>query len=121
MRTPSPTSPTTSTSSPRESTVKRPEHYKITHGVEAMDVIEAVLDHLKLTPHQSYLMGNILKYRLRAGNKGDAQQDLDKANECKRRLDALRKPSVLDYSCAQDAYASLYTQRVSLFDFNPIA
>ena len=57
-----------------------------------MDVIEAVLKHLNLPAHQSYLLGNLLKYRLRAGNKDDLEQDIAKADEYKRRLDDIRKP-----------------------------
>ena len=57
--------------------VNNPKHYAIAPGVEAIDIIEA-----SLTPEQfkGYLLGNFLKYRLRAGDKGNLQQDIDKSN-----------------------------------------
>jgi hypothetical protein len=57
--------------------VNNPKHYAIAPGVEAIDIIKA-----SLTPEQfkGYLLGNFLKYRLRAGDKGDLQQDIDKSN-----------------------------------------
>ena len=63
--------------------VNRPKHYQLAPGVEAIDIIRATL-----TPEQykGYLLGNLLKYRLRAGNKGDALQDLAKANWYHREL-----------------------------------
>jgi hypothetical protein len=57
--------------------VNNPKHYAIAPGVEAIDIIKA-----SLTPEQfkGYMLGNFLKYRLRAGDKGDLQQDIDKSN-----------------------------------------
>lgn len=47
-----------------------PSHYKSAAGIEVIDVIEAFgLD---------YHRGNVLKYLLRAGRKGDALTDLRK-------------------------------------------
>ena len=102
---------TSTSSSTTNPAVSNPKHYELCVGVEALDVIEAALDHLKLPPHQSYLMGNLLKYRLRAGNKDDLEQDIAKADEYKRRLNELRKPKVFDYKCVQSAYAQLHAQR----------
>lgn len=53
-----------------DAAVDHPAHYK--HGgMEAIDVIEAfALD---------FNLGNAVKYLLRAGHKGDAAQDLQKA------------------------------------------
>jgi len=58
--------------------VHSPNHYKIAEGIEVIDIIEKAL-----TPEQfeGYLLGNILKYRLRAGDKGDLEQDIDKSNQ----------------------------------------
>lgn len=63
--------------------VNHPSHYQLFPGQEAIDVIKAAL-----TPEEfaGYLKGNCLKYRLRAGNKGDTQQDIDKSNWYRRRL-----------------------------------
>lgn len=63
--------------------VNKPKHYAIAPDVEAIDIIRSAL-----TPEQfkGYLLGNFLKYRLRAGDKGDLQQDIDKSNWYKREL-----------------------------------
>lgn len=63
--------------------VNHPKHYKIAPEVEAIDIIRA-----SLTPEQfkGYLLGNFLKYRLRAGDKGDLNQDIEKSNWYKREL-----------------------------------
>ena len=45
--------------------------------MQAIDVIMATLSPAEF---EGYLKGNILKYRLRAGNKGDAQKDIAKAD-----------------------------------------
>ena len=63
--------------------VNHPTHYKLFPGQEAIDIIQAAL-----TPEEfrGYLKGNALKYRLRAGNKDDLQQDIDKAEWYRNRL-----------------------------------
>lgn len=63
--------------------VNHPKHYKLFPGQEAIDIIQAAL-----TPEEfrGYLKGNALKYRLRAGNKDDLQQDIDKAEWYRNRL-----------------------------------
>lgn len=60
--------------------VNNPSHYQLLPGVEAIDIIKATL-----TPEQwkGYCLGNMLKYRLRAGDKGDALEDIGKANKYK--------------------------------------
>lgn len=57
--------------------VNRPAHYQGAGGLEAIDVIEAFLG---VEGAYYYCRGNILKYALRAGAKGDAAQDLQKAS-----------------------------------------
>lgn len=59
-----------------EDVVNNPSHYKFFPDMEAIDIIKKVL-----TPTEfiGYTKGNKLKYKLRAGEKGPAQQDLDKA------------------------------------------
>lgn len=65
--------------------VNHPKHYAIAPGVEAIDIIKA-----SLTPEQfeGYLLGNFLKYRLRAGDKDDLHQDIAKSNFYKKMLNA---------------------------------
>jgi hypothetical protein len=69
--------------------VKNPSHYDLFPGVESMDIIKKAL-----TPEQfaGFLMGNCLKYRLRAGKKGETQQDIDKALWYENRLKQERNP-----------------------------
>lgn len=63
--------------------VNHPKHYAIAPGVEAIDIIKA-----SLTPEQfeGYLLGSFLKYRLRAGDKDDLQQDIAKSNWYRNKL-----------------------------------
>ena len=56
--------------SDKEDLVNNPKHYMLfADGMESFDVIRKTL-----TPEEfiGFLKGNILKYRLRAGKKGDA-------------------------------------------------
>lgn len=55
--------------------VQRPAHYQ-QFGMEVIDIIKHVLGP---DGFRAYCIGNELKYRLRAGDKGDASQDLAKA------------------------------------------
>ena len=50
--------------------VHNPSHYK-SGGIEAIDVIEAF--------ELNFRLANVIKYVLRAGRKGDALEDLEKA------------------------------------------
>lgn len=70
--------------------VRKPKHYEIMPGLEAIDIIDVVLTSLdgEITPYQAYCLGNFLKYRLRAGDKDDLQQDIDKSNTYKSMLNA---------------------------------
>lgn len=56
--------------------VKNPSHYKII-GQETITVIAS-----SMTPEEwrGFCRGNVIKYRLRAGKKGDAAQCLAKAD-----------------------------------------
>lgn len=51
--------------------VDHPAHYRADSGIEAIDVIEAW--------DLGFCLGNALKYICRAGMKGDAVEDLEKA------------------------------------------
>lgn len=70
---------------------ENPEYYKDLFGkggtTEALDVIRATL-----TPSQyeGYLMGNVLKYKLRGGDKGDPEGDRTKAAKYQRLLEVER-------------------------------
>lgn len=62
--------------------IKSPVHYQVVDGIEAIDLIREVVLHLGISdPYAGYLLGNVLKYRLRAGKKDDALKDLAKAGE----------------------------------------
>lgn len=63
--------------------VYHPAHYE-RGGVQAVEVIEAVIEGLDgVSAARLY---NVLKYALRAGQKGDAAVDLAKANNYAHRL-----------------------------------
>lgn len=69
--------------------INYPKHYELAPGLEAWDVIKATLTREEL---RGYCLGNLLKYRLRAGEKGDAAKCLAKANWYRdqlREMDAL--------------------------------
>lgn len=67
--------------------VTNPKHYDLFPGQQSIDVIRA-----SLTPEEfaGFCKGNALKYRLRAGEKGDATEDLAKANWYRDRLWSLQ-------------------------------
>ncbi|MDK8500664.1 DUF3310 domain-containing protein [Corynebacterium pseudodiphtheriticum] len=54
--------------------VHSPAHYQLADGLEAIDVIDQVVE-----DPASFYRGNAIKYLLRAGRKGDAREDLRKA------------------------------------------
>ena len=63
--------------------VNHPSHYKSASGLECIDVIEAF--------GLGFRIGNACKYLLRAGKKGDAATDLEKARwYIDRELTAIR-------------------------------
>lgn len=57
--------------------VNSPKHYSVFEKLEAIEVIAS-----SMTADQfyGYCLGNILKYRLRAGGKDDVMQELGKAD-----------------------------------------
>lgn len=57
--------------------VTNPKHYHAIPGLEAICIIESALSEEAFL---GYLQGNAMKYRLRAGAKGDARTDLAKAD-----------------------------------------
>ena len=65
--------------------INHPQHYT-SHpsGVECIDIIE----------HYPFNIGNAIKYLWRAGRKGDAIEDLEKAKWIvEREIQRLRKPN----------------------------
>lgn len=57
--------------------VLHPKHYDVFPGVEAIEVIASSMTKEEF---RGYCKGNMLKYRLRAGNKDSLEQDIAKAN-----------------------------------------
>lgn len=58
--------------------VNHPSHYQFFEDVEAIQIIARSLTREQF---KGYCMGNKLKYRLRAGEKDNLQQDIDKSNK----------------------------------------
>lgn len=57
--------------------VKSPKHYQIIEGVESIDIIASAMT---VEQFKGFCLGNIIKYRMRAGNKDELNQDINKAN-----------------------------------------
>lgn len=74
-----------------EDSAVTPAHYHHL-PLEVMDIIKLCLAAANLPPFESYCFGNELKYRLRAGRKGDATVDIAKA-EAHRTLRTGEEPS----------------------------
>lgn len=58
--------------------VKNPKHYQIIKGIESIDIIARSMT---VEQFRGFCLGNILKYRIRAGKKDALEQDIAKANE----------------------------------------
>ena len=62
----------------KDEAITSPGHYKVCEGMQVVDIIRAVL-----TPEQfrGYCIGNLIKYRMRAGKKTmSPMEDLEKAH-----------------------------------------
>jgi hypothetical protein len=57
--------------------VRKPSHYQLIDGVESIEIIARSMTHEQW---KGFCLGNMLKYRIRAGKKDALQQDIDKAN-----------------------------------------
>ncbi|NOR58435.1 MAG: DUF3310 domain-containing protein [Sulfurimonas sp.] len=66
-----------------EDVVNNPNHYKLFPEMEVIDLIRKTLTTEQFA---GYCMGNMLKYKLRAGEKDDVTQDLAKAEKYKEWL-----------------------------------
>lgn len=65
--------------------VHRPAHY--TYGDhEVIETISKIIDSSGLSGVEGYLLGNVLKYALRAGKKGSYEEDCAKAGNYAHRL-----------------------------------
>jgi hypothetical protein len=66
------------------SQVDEPSHYDLfPDGTQAIDMLRAILNHEE---YIGYCKGNVLKYRLRAGKKGDTMIDIAKADWYEKEL-----------------------------------
>ena len=78
-----------------QDTVERPPHY--TDGLLGYEAIGIIASSMTKTEFKGYCLGNILKYRLRAGKKGDARECLKKSekyNELYEQYSSLCHPDV---------------------------
>lgn len=57
--------------------IKKPTHYQILDGVESIEIIASAMTR---EAFHGFCLGNIIKYRLRAGNKDALEQDIGKAD-----------------------------------------
>ena len=57
--------------------IKNPKHYQILDGCEPITIIASVMT---VEQWHGFCLGNIIKYRLRAGNKDALEQDIGKAD-----------------------------------------
>ncbi len=67
--------------------VNQPTHYAVLDDIESIHLIRAALSD---EAWKGYCLGNIMKYRLRAGNKDDVNQDLAKADKYKELYEELK-------------------------------
>ena len=58
--------------------VNHPSHYTDLPGLEVIDIIRSSLGNEAFI---GYCLGNVIKYRMRAGKKGDAAECLAKADQ----------------------------------------
>ena len=62
-----------------DDSVRKPSHYQVFDGVES---IELIARSMTVSEFRGFCMGNVLKYRLRAGKKSELatmEKDLNKA------------------------------------------
>ena len=69
--------------------VNNPQQYDILPDMQAIDIILAALTDEEF---RGYCKGNVLKYRLRAGKKGDIKEDINKADAYSRVLRTSLRP-----------------------------
>lgn len=67
--------------------VRKPSHYQVFDGVESIEIIARSMT---VSEFRGFCMGNVLKYRLRAGKKSELatmEKDLNKAAFCQELFD----------------------------------
>ena len=64
--------------------IKSPSHYQLLEGFESITIIASAMTIEQL---KGLCLGNIIKYRLRAGNKDALEQDIGKADFYKELYD----------------------------------
>ena len=57
--------------------IKNPSHYQILEGAESIEIIASCMT---VEQWHGFCLGNILKYRIRAGKKDKLEQDIGKAD-----------------------------------------
>ena len=75
--------------------VNHPKHYEILPGIEAIDIIRALLTEEEF---KGYLKGNNLKYQLRADAKGNPEQNRAKGQWYITYLNKLHTTNTADSS-----------------------
>ncbi|HEI0101518.1 TPA: DUF3310 domain-containing protein [Escherichia coli] len=63
----------------KDDAVRKPSHYQVFDGVESIEIIARSMT---VSEFRGFCMGNVLKYRLRAGKKSELatmEKDLNKA------------------------------------------
>jgi hypothetical protein len=63
----------------QEDSVRKPSHYQVFDGIESIEIIARSMT---VSEFRGFCMGNVLKYRLRAGKKSELatmEKDLNKA------------------------------------------
>ena len=83
--------------------VNNPKHYKVYMNIEAKDMIKLILNSELtngMTPWQIACFKDVLKYRLRAGEKGDTLEDIAKANKYKEFGESAEKYGIKALFCA---------------------
>lgn len=63
----------------QEDSVRKPSHYQVFEGIESIEIIARSMT---VSEFRGFCMGNVLKYRLRAGKKSELatmEKDLNKA------------------------------------------
>lgn len=81
---------------PADDGVRKPSHYQVFEGVESIEIIARSMT---VSEFRGFCMGNVLKYRLRAGKKSELatmEKDLNKAAFYQELFD-LHKGKCYDY------------------------
>ena len=73
-------------------TSKDATHY-MEGAMQAIQVCQAIMTHEQF---EGFLMGNIIKYRMRAKYKGKYEEDMRKSNQYAYWLELLRKGKVIN-------------------------